>query len=256
MARLILDKATLDVPLHDSRSHSLQIALAKFLRRDGGAGRSSGSLRLLDGVDLVLRDGDRLGLVGGNGAGKTTLLRLLAGVYEPTSGRIHRVGKIASYTDLTLGMDLESCGWTNITLRCVFLGLTFAEAQALSPRIAEFSELGEALSRPVRTYSHGMVMRLAVAVAAAVRTDVVIIDEMIGAVDGAFLNKARQWFDFARSSARILVMASHDMSILRDYCSTIAWLDSGRIIELGPADQVLPRYERMRGRWPRPLQAA
>jgi ABC-type polysaccharide/polyol phosphate transport system ATPase subunit len=256
MARLILDKATLDVPLHDSRSHSLQIALAKLFRREPRCERGSDSIRLLDRVDLVLRDGDRLGLVGGNGAGKTTLLRLLAGVHQPTSGHVRRVGQVASYTDLTLGMDLESSGWTNITLRCVFLGLTFAEARALSSRIGEFSELGDALSRPVRTYSQGMVMRLAVAVAAAVRTDIVIIDEMIGAVDGAFLHKARQWFDFARNTSRILVMASHDMSSLRSYCSTIAWLQGGRIMELGPADQILPHYERVRGRWPRPLQAA
>ena len=256
MVHLFLHKATLDVPMHDSRSHSLQIALAKILRRGGRSGAGSNSLRLLNGVDLELRACDRLGLIGGNGAGKTTLPRLLAGVYQPTSGRIERAGKIASYTDLTLGMDLESSGFVNITLRCVFLGLTFAEAHVLSPQIAEFSELGEALARPVRTYSQGMVMRLAVAVAAAVRTDIVIIDEMIGAVDGAFLHKARQWFDFARSSARILVMASHDLAILRQYCGRIAWLEKGRIIEMWPAETVLPLYERARGRWPRRLQAA
>jgi ABC-type polysaccharide/polyol phosphate transport system ATPase subunit len=247
MARIHIENATLDVPLHDARSHSLQIALAKLLRREKNAVRGSGTIRLLDGIELKLGDGDRLGLIGGNGAGKTTLLRLLAGVYRPTSGSVHRTGRVASYTDLTLGMDLESSGLTNITLRCVFLGLTFAEAAALAPQIADFSELGDALSRPVRTYSQGMVMRLAIAVAAAVETDIVIIDEMIGAVDAAFVQKAKQWFDLARSNARILVMASHDLTILRSYCSSIAWLEGGKIIDWGPAERLLPLYEKARG---------
>src|SRR5262245_16360116 len=143
-------------------------------------------VRALDGIDLELKDGDRLGLIGHNGSGKTTLLRVLAGVYSPTRGSALIEGSISSYTDLTLGMDPEATGWENIVFRCAFLGLSFREAKRLSPTIAEFSELGKYLDLPTRTYSSGMFLRLAFAISTAIEPDIMIMDEMIAAGDAGF----------------------------------------------------------------------
>ena len=147
-------------------------------------------MRALDGIDLELKDGDRLGLIGHNGSGKTTLLRVLAGVYPPSGGSASIEGSISSFTDLTLGMDPEATGWENIIFRCAFMGMSFREAKRLSPAIAEFSELGEYLDLPTRTYSTGMFLRLAFAISTSIEPDILIMDEMIAAGDAQFIEKA------------------------------------------------------------------
>src|SRR5690606_15643409 len=121
-------------------------------------------VRALSGLQLNLEEGDRVGLIGRNGAGKTTLLRVLSGIYEPTHGSIDVQGKVVSLLDLTLGMDDDATGQQNILLRGMMLGATRAEVEAVRDEIAEFSELGDYLELPVRTYSSGMKLRLAFAI--------------------------------------------------------------------------------------------
>jgi ABC-type polysaccharide/polyol phosphate transport system ATPase subunit len=180
--------------------------------------------------------------LGHNGAGKTTLLRALAGVYTPQKGEVDMEGRISSFTDITLGMDMEASGWENIIFRCAFMGLTFKEARDLSPEIAEFSELGEFLDMPVRTYSSGMFVRLAFAISTSIDPDIVLMDELIGAADARFIRKARDRMERIVGKASIVVIASHDIGIVREFCKTALWLQKGDVMATGPIETVTASY--------------
>ena len=242
MARINLKKVVVEFPIVNAASQSLQLRLYQALGGKLTAHHKIVVVRALDGIDLELKDGDRLGLVGHNGSGKTTLLRVLAGVYPPTGGSASIEGSISSFTELALGMDPEATGWDNIIFRCAFLGLSFRKAKALSPAIADFSELGEYLDLPVRTYSTGMFLRLAFAISTCIEPDILIMDEMITAGDAQFIQKAERRLHKIVGKANILALASHDMTIIENICNKVLWLDHGLIKQFGPPDAVLEAY--------------
>lgn len=189
-------------------------------------------VRALDGVSLEAREGERIGLIGHNGSGKTTLLRVIAGAYEPIRGSIEVRGRIASMLSITLGMDTEATGLENIYLRGAIMGLRRPEVDALVEEIAEFAELGDYLDMPMRTYSSGMSMRLAFAVSTSISADVIVMDEWLSVGDREFSRKAQIRLDQWVSSARILVLASHDESLLSANCSRLVRLDHGKVVDL------------------------
>lgn len=243
MTSIDLINVSLDFPIYSAKGRSLR---SDLLRRVGGriqTGEESGRLvvRALRNINLSLRPGDRLGLIGPNGSGKSTLLRVMSRVYEPPVGTVRIVGKMSSLLDLTLGMDFELTGYENIVLRALVLGMTIAEARAKTPEIASFSELGDFLELPVRTYSNGMLLRLAFAVSTVGRPDMVLLDEMISAGDDAFAKKASARIDELVNNASILVLASHSHEILRRFCTRVAVLARGEIDQLGPTNEVLDR---------------
>jgi ABC-2 type transport system ATP-binding protein/lipopolysaccharide transport system ATP-binding protein len=244
VARIELDQVTIEFPIYNARGRSLTGEL--FRRTVGGLIQSDKSSYVsvvaLRDISLVLTDGDRLGLIGHNGAGKTTLLRVLAGIYEPLSGRAQISGTVASLTDITMGMDVERTGYENIVLRGVFLGLQPREMRRMIPDIEAFTELGEFLTLPLRTYSSGMLLRLAFAVTTAVVPEVLIMDELIGAGDAAFVVKATARLNQMISSSRILVIASHDVETIRRLCTKAALMQTGRIVRIGPVEQVISAY--------------
>jgi homopolymeric O-antigen transport system ATP-binding protein len=244
MAKVILTRVTVEFPIYNARGRSFKGEL--FRQTVGGRIRSEEGHRVsivaLRNITLALADGDRLGLIGANGAGKSTLLRVIAGIYEPPMGRARIEGSVASLTDIMMGMDLEATGYDNIILRGVFLGMTVKEAQHKIPEVEAFTELGEYLSLPLRTYSSGMMLRLAFAVTTAVRPEILIMDEMIGAGDASFFAKARERLNAMISNSRILVLASHDLEILRQFCNKAALMENGRIVQLGPISEVVTRY--------------
>jgi len=244
MAAISLHGVTVEFPIYNARARRLTGEL--FRRAVGGKITSDSSsyvsVTALRDVSLELGDGDRLGLIGHNGAGKSTLLRVLAGIYEPTSGRARIDGTVASLTDMTMGMDLEASGYENIVLRGVFLGLHVKEARRMIPEIEAFTELGEFLNLPLRTYSSGMLLRLAFAVTTAVVPEILIMDEMIGAGDAAFVAKAQARLHQMISDSRILVIASHDVEMIRRFCNRAALLDTGRVVNMGQVEQVIAAY--------------
>ena len=244
MATISLDRVTIEFPIYNARGRSLTGEL--FRRTVGGKIQSDKSSRVsvvaLRDISLELTDGDRLGLIGHNGAGKSTLLRVLAGIYEPPSGRAQIKGTVASLTDITMGMNLEATGYENIVLRGVFLGLRVKEVRRMIPDIEAFTELGEFLKLPLRTYSSGMMLRLAFAVTTAVIPEILIMDEMIGAGDAAFVVKATARLNQMISSSRILVIASHNVETIRGFCNRAALMETGRIVRIGPVDQVISAY--------------
>jgi ABC-type polysaccharide/polyol phosphate transport system ATPase subunit len=242
MARISLKQVIVDFPIVNAASQSLQLQLYQALGGKLTAHQKTLVVRALDGIDLELKDGDRLGLIGHNGSGKTTLLRVLAGVYSPSGGRVLIEGAISSFTDLGLGMDPEATGWDNIRFRCAFMGLSFREAKRLAPAIAEFSGLGEYLDLPTRTYSSGMFLRLAFAISTSIQPDILIMDEMIAAGDLQFIEKAQRRLHELVDRTNILALASHDLGIIEKICNRVLWLEHGVIKEFGPPDAILPHY--------------
>jgi len=243
MARIHLSNVVVEFPIINASSHSLQLRLLQTLGGILTSHRKTVVVRALDGVTLRLMDGDRIGVIGHNGSGKTTLLRVLAGVYSPVQGTATIEGSISSFTDLTLGMDPESTGWENIIFRCAFMGLSFRDAQRLTPSIAEFSELGEYLNLPTRTYSAGMYLRLAFAISTSIEPEILIMDEMISAGDAQFIEKANRRLREIVDKSNILVLASHDMRVIQRLCNKVVWLERGSIKQWGPADCVVQAYE-------------
>jgi ABC-type polysaccharide/polyol phosphate transport system ATPase subunit len=242
MAHIRLKDVSISYPIFNSHSRSLRTTL--FTRLGGRivSHNQTVVIEAIKNLTLDLENGDRIALLGHNGAGKTTLLRALAGVYTPQSGEIDSEGRITSFTDITLGMDMEATGWDNIIFRCAFMGLTYAKARELSPSIAEFSELGEFLDMPVRTYSAGMFVRLAFAISTSIRPDIVIMDEMISAGDAQFIGKARQRIENLLGDASIFVIASHDLQIIKQFCKTALWLEKGVAKAIGPIGDVTELY--------------
>lgn len=199
-------------------------------------------VKALNGVDLTLHDGDRIGIIGHNGAGKSTLLRLLAGVYPPTSGDRIVDGRISSLFDITLGFEMESTGWENINYRSFLMGETPKTIAAKKQEIADFSELGDFLNMPVRYYSAGMLVRLAFAISTAIEPEILLIDEVFGVGDLAFQQKAKVRMDKMTQTASIMAMVSHDMDILSKLCTTGVWMDHGKVRRVGPIVEVIREY--------------
>ena len=247
MARINLKNVVVDFPIVNASSKSLQLRLFQSLGGKLTSHHKTVVVRALDGVDLTLGDGDRLGIIGHNGSGKTTLLRVLAGVYQPGQGSATIEGSISSFTDITLGMDPESTGWENIIFRCAFMGMSFREARRHSSAIAEFSELGEYLDLPTRTYSSGMFLRLAFAISTSVEPEILIMDEMISAGDLQFVEKAQRRLREVVDKANILALASHQMSVIQKVCNKVVWLEHGAIKQFGPPERVVQAYECVHG---------
>ncbi len=211
-----------------------------------GAGESGRVvIKALDGVNFEILEGDRVGVLGHNGSGKTTLLRTLAGIYEPVSGAVQTNGRVFPLFDLQLGMDIDATGLENIWLRGKMLGLTNKQINDALDDIAEFTELGDYLYMPIRTYSSGMSIRLAFAISTAITPEILVLDEMIGAGDAAFIARADARVKVFLARTGILVIASHSTSMLREWCDKGMLLEKGKLIASGPIDDVVARYEEL-----------
>ena len=238
------EDAWVEFPIFDAKSRSLK---KTFLGKAGGTiGRNTSNVLVIEAlkdITLSLRTGDRVGLVGHNGAGKSTLLRLLSGIYEPTRGKAIVKGRVAPIFDLGVGMDPEISGYENIIIRGLFLGETRKKMQSKVDEIAEFTELGEYLSMPLRTYSTGMRVRLAMGVVTSIDPEILLLDEGIGAVDAEFLKKAQTRLQKLVERSGILVFASHSTEFLARLCKTAIWIDHGSIKMMGEIEDVVRAYE-------------
>ena len=200
-------------------------------------------VKALQNVNLQVREGERIGLMGHNGAGKSTLLKALAGIYPVTSGEVHVQGHIHSMLDISVGIEVEASGWDNIMYRCLVQGDTPAQAREKSDAIADFSELGEALKRPMKSYSSGMIVRLLFSIATTIVPEILLVDEILGVGDSGFQEKAHLRMMELIDRARILFIATHDPKTLARLCTRVLWLDHGTVIKDGKPDVVIPEYE-------------
>lgn len=244
MASIELKHVSVVFTIYDSTTRSLtrRILSTRLGGRIGSGGRYASLIQALSDVNLTIKHGDRVGIVGHNGAGKTTLLRVMAGLYEPREGEAIIQGHIAPLFNISLGMDPDLNGYDNIFLRGIFLGLKRREIAGMVDDIAEFTELGEFLDLPIRTYSAGMRMRLAFAISTAIKPDILLLDEGIGAGDAAFLEKAKKRLSDFTQRAGVIVLASHSNSLIRQICNSAILMERGRVMAVGSVDEILRLY--------------
>lgn len=222
----------IEFPIYGSHSRSLKNASLKIAT--GGRLATDASdqvvIRAIDQISFDWHEGDRIGLVGHNGCGKTTLLRAIAGVYEPVDGSLIVKGTIASMLSITLGMETEFSGYDNIFMRCTVLGLRTAEIRQLVDEIIEFSELGDYIYMPMRSYSSGMAMRLAFAISTSIKADIIIMDEWLSVGDADFAVKAERRLKEVVDKAKILVIATHSQTLVDMICNRVVKLEHGRVV--------------------------
>ena len=234
MAYINFDNVTVAYPVYNGAAKSLKNNLMNI----GTGGRvSKGSdnivtITALENVSFKLSDGDAIGLIGHNGAGKTTLLRTMAGIYTPVSGSVIKSGKISTIIELGAGLDSELTGYENIYRMGLLLGMKKKEIDNLMPSIEVFTELGNFLEAPVRTYSSGMLMRLMFAVNTATMPEILIVDEMFGTGDKGFQEKAEDRMKNVISTSKIFVFASHSNELIEKFCNRIFELKHGRVQEI------------------------
>jgi homopolymeric O-antigen transport system ATP-binding protein len=251
MASLHLTNVTVNFPIYDARSRSLKRRAMSVVTggrvRSDPTGRISDAghrvlVRALDGVDLTIEHGTRIGLVGRNGVGKSTLLRVIAGIYVPEVGKVAVTGKVASLLGGSLGIDPELSGRENIELRGLYLGLSKTEIRARMDDVIDFTELGSFIDMPFRAYSAGMRARLDFAISTAIEAEILLIDEGLGVGDASFIDKANKRLAKLAERAGIVVVASHSEPLLRKTCTKAAFMEAGRILSIGSVDEVLKRY--------------
>jgi ABC-type polysaccharide/polyol phosphate transport system ATPase subunit len=241
---LILDHVSVSFPIYHGGSRSLKKRL--MFQGSGGHLASDANQRVvveaLRNVSTEIRAGDRVALVGSNGAGKTTLLRVMAGIYEPAVGTVRSHGRISPMFDIGLGIDPEISGFENIRMRGLILGMAPQQIEAQMQDIIEFTELGDYLDIPLRTYSSGMMTRLTFAVATCFAPEILLMDEWIMAGDATFMSKAKHRIDSFVAKASILVLASHSIDTCRQFCNKALWMDQGQVLAAGPINEILEAY--------------
>lgn len=240
MARIELNKVGLTFQV---RKHG-RITLKEFVVRQMFRRSVNPFMKVeaLHDVDLTIRAGERVGILGHNGAGKSTLLKLLAGIYPPTKGDRLVEGRISSLFDIALGFEMDASGYENIFYRGYLQGETPKTVRAKVDGIAEFSELGEFLAMPVRYYSAGMMVRLAFSIATAIEPEILLVDEVLSVGDMAFQHKARQRMYDMMKKAELIVMVSHDLQSLATLCERGIWMHHGQVRQAGPIKDVIAAY--------------
>jgi ABC-2 type transport system ATP-binding protein/lipopolysaccharide transport system ATP-binding protein len=197
----------------------------------------------LRSVSMEVRRGEVFGIIGPNGAGKSTLLKLIARVLRPTSGRVRVKGRVAPLLELGAGFDFELTARENIFLNGAILGYSRADVASRFDRIVEFAGLREFIDMPLRNFSSGMVARLGFAVATDVPADILIVDEILGVGDADFQTRSRERMDRLRQEGEVVLLCSHALKTIVDSCQRAAWLDHGRLMAIGPAAEVVYRYQ-------------
>jgi ABC-2 type transport system ATP-binding protein/lipopolysaccharide transport system ATP-binding protein len=244
MAEIRLNNVSVDFPMYQMGARSLKKTLL-HATTGGRISRDAGlhvTVEALANINLDIENGDRVALVGPNGAGKSTLLRVMAGTYEPTRGEVHSQGRIAAMLDTSLGLNHDATGYENIILRGLYLGLSPRQASQYIGEIAEFTELGDYLSLPLRAYSSGMILRLAFGIATCIQPEILLMDEWLLAGDSRFLEKAHKRMAGFVGHSKILVLASHLEGIIRQWCTKAVFLEGGRVKAYGRVDDVLDLY--------------
>ena len=196
----------------------------------------------LNDVTLSINPGDRVSVIGHNGAGKTTLLRAISGIYPATKGSISVEGHISSIIDISFGFEDELSGIKNIELGLVFAGKTFSEAKELAPIIAQEALIGDAIYRPIYTYSTGMALRVAFALATYEQPEILVMDEILGAGDEAFRSIAQNKIDNLIENSKICVLSTHDFGAVRKYTTKCLLMNKGSVQFYGDVDEAIDIY--------------
>lgn len=235
-----LKNVTVDIPVFNSQGRSLKkrILRAATGGKIGFSGSGVTFVKCLKDISVTIKSKERVGIIGHNGAGKSTLLRVLSKVYEPTSGEATIQGSIGSLIDISLGIDSEATGLENIFLRAALLGIPRKKVIKELDNLIEFTELGNFIDMPVRTYSTGMHLRLAFAVSTMISPEILLMDEWLSVGDLSFQKKAETRLSSLIDRSNILVIASHSRELIESTCDRALWLGHGEIKMDGPAKEV------------------
>ena len=239
-----LRDVTVDLPIFSPRGRSLQLAVLNLAvggKLSERVGRTV-YVRALDRVSFDVYRGDRIGLLGHNGSGKSTLLKVLSSIYLPTSGQIQSSVRVVPLLDFNLGVDDDMTGVEAIRVGCMLRGISKERMSESLSDICEFTELGEFLNLPIRTYSAGMRARLAFGTATAVRPQAIAIDESLSTGDAQFIKKAKLRAEEFIGGASVLFLASHQEDMLRSFCNKGIVLRSGKVEFIGAIDEAIAHY--------------
>ncbi len=242
-----INNVTLRYPLGPHVSGSLKSALMSvFGHRENK--RAVQYIDALRDLSVSVSFGERVGIVGRNGSGKSTLLRMLAGIYPVERGDVRVVGQLGTLLELGLGFEVEATGRENIYYRGIAMGHSPAKLREVEQQIVDFADLGEFIDLPMRTFSAGMGVRLGFAISTQLSPDVLLIDEIFGAGDAIFQERALARIMDVVRHAGIMMLATHDLELVERLCTRVIWLDRGRLVQDGPTAVVLPHFQAfMRG---------
>lgn len=196
----------------------------------------------LSEISLQISKGNRIALIGDNGAGKTTFLKAIAGIYPISSGQLIVKGNVRSLFELNLGFEIDATGRENIAYRALLMGGHPNDLNSIKESVIAFSELGDRIDFPIRTYSSGMMVKLAFSISTAFPGEILLMDEFISAGDFAFLNKARERLLEFINESKVLVVATHDFALAREICNRAIWLERGRVVMDGAINEVIDSY--------------
>lgn len=244
MAKIKLDNVSLVYPIYGVNARSFKNQLINMAV--GGKLSQENKMvevEALKEINLSIVSGDRIGLIGHNGAGKTSFLKVLAKIYDPTRGKVTIEGSSSSMFDIMMGLDPELTAYENIFLRGLILGLSKPEIKKITPDIEEFAELGEFMKMPIKSYSQGMMVRLAFGIATSIASDILLIDEVVNVGDVQFREKAKKRLTNIIHQANILVLSTHDFGLLKEFCNKALWLEKGQIKKFGEIEEVLAAHK-------------
>lgn len=250
---LALSKVSIRYPVFTSSRHQSILTAVATTASFGTIRHSSAGMThvsALQDISIELKDGARVGVIGRNGSGKSTLLKALAGINWPSSGNRQVKGRISSVLTIGSGLDAEKSGRANVMFICKLFGIGKAEAEAMAEHVKEFTGLNDFFDMPTRTYSSGMMVRLSFAISTALPGEILIIDEVLGAGDLHFLERAAAHMRERAGSARILVMATHAYLSLVEFSDAVIWIEKGRIVDYGLPADVWKRYHEETPRFP------
>lgn len=235
-----LEDVSLSFRLYHDRGISLKEKFAEILSRKKVQGPTD--FWALNHVNLKIEHGERVGIVGHNGAGKSTLLKTICRIYEPTTGKVAVRGHVAPLLEIGAGFQPEVSGRQNIYLNGAILGYPTSVLKGIEQEVIEFTQLEKFIDTPVKYYSTGMYMKLAFAIATAVKPDILILDELFAGGDAEFIERAQARMQKFVDESSILVFVSHQASLIEKLCNRVIWVDHGEVVMDGPADEVLAKY--------------
>lgn len=241
---IVIDNVTKHFQKRNRRNEitTLKSEVVRLLKGQRRLKEPSTHIEALKGMNLVVPRGTTMGIVGRNGSGKSTLLKLVTGIYAPTTGTITVNGRISALLELGAGFHPDFTGRENILINGIILGMSRNEVKSRVDEIIEFAELGDFIDEPVRTYSSGMFMRLAFAVATHVDPEILIIDEILSVGDAHFARKSSAKMNEFRQSGKTILFVTHDLASIETWCDAAVWIDGGKTRMVGDPRQVVAAY--------------
>jgi ABC-type polysaccharide/polyol phosphate transport system ATPase subunit len=237
-----VDNVVLTYELYHDQTRSLKEAVVNLFHKRQFSKEKKSNFNALDHVSFEIKEGERLGIIGGNGAGKSTLLKVISGILKPTEGSVKVNGTIQPLIEISAGFNPEFSGKENIYLNGFMLGFSKEQIKAKEQEIIDFTELGDFINVPVKYYSSGMAVRLAFAIATSIDPEILLFDEMLSAGDAHFNAKAQTRMNELLQKSKGMVVVSHDLNMIKNLCTRALWLDHGRIKMDGDPTEVVNTY--------------